>query len=55
MPIKKTIVVVKSLRSLSPKKQYLVSRKPQEGDDSTALEVTALGNTSPTVCIINVY
>jgi hypothetical protein len=48
--IKKTLVVVKSLRDLSPKKQLLVSRPLEETDDgNNNLAQTSLGNHSPTV------
>jgi hypothetical protein len=51
MPSKKTILVVKSLRDLSPKKSLLVSRDPDEEDVNDALGSlgeTSIGNHSPT-------
>ena len=52
--VKKTLVVVKSLRDLSPKKQLLVSRSPEELDDvQNQLAQTSLGNHSPSVSYIN--
>ena len=47
--VKKKLIVVKSLRDLSPKKQLLISRKPFENEDANELEHSQLGNTSPTV------
>lgn len=47
MPVKKKIIVVKSLRDVSPKRQLLVSRKPFENEESDQFESSKLGNTSP--------
>ena len=46
---KKHILIVKSLRDLSPKRQLLVSRKPQDEDDEKSLVASQIGNTSPSV------
>ena len=51
MPKKgRQVVVVKSLRDLSPRKTMLVSREPQLGETSRdKLERSSFGNHSPTV------
>ena len=48
MPAKKRVIVVKSLRDLSPKKQILVARKPTE-EEGNYLEPSLIGNSSPSV------
>jgi hypothetical protein len=47
MKKKRTVIVVKNLRDLSPKRQLLVSRKPTGNDDVYNLETSQIGNSSP--------
>lgn len=54
MPVKKKIVVVKSLRDVSPKKQLLVSRSLQ-GNEMAEYEPSSMGNHSPQVCTESSY
>jgi UDP-N-acetylglucosamine 2-epimerase len=57
--MKKQIVVIKSLRDLSPKKTVLVARSANDDENVEELEQTNFGNTSPQVlscpdvCIIS--
>ena len=49
---KKEGLVVKNLRDLSPKRQLLMTREASAlNTDSMALQNSALGNHSPTVCL----
>ena len=47
MPTKKTLVVVKNLRDISPKKQLIIARQLQDSDDLSTLKPSLLGNASP--------
>lgn len=49
---KKQVIVVKSLKELSPKKQIFVSRKAEINDNIDELEPTLKGNASPQVCLM---